>query len=448
MGKNLVRKTFSGLTQSWTAPGGVNRVKVNVYGILENQMSAYAAAGAVTIDGSSRMWGLNNQGQLGNNTTSPVSSPVATVGLMLRQISVGKASQTYGLTVSGQIYAWGDGVGGILGNNTATDSSTPVLVSGGLTWRQVNGGAGGLALAPTGAAYTWGANNAGQLGDNTTDAKSTPVAVLGGLFFSNVTGGSTFNCAIEADTSLGFSWGANTFGTLGDNTTVSKSTPVAISGGLTWKQLSAGLVNAFGLTTDGLAYGWGFNDIGQLGNGNLNNQSTPVAVLGANVFTKISAGDSHVLALAEGGDVYAWGINGQGQLGDGTTTDITSPTLIAGFGSDNIDVIAGAVSSFVVSSDGSILAAGDNGNGLLGDGTTTDRSTPVAVLGFSDGTTYGTDRIQRVQKTLVATRDLDVVPGTAYPIVVFDPTVYFGTTPIYTDGSGALRTEVELEYFA
>ena len=79
---------------------------------------------------------------------------------------------------------------------------------------------------------------------------------------------------------------------------------------------------------------WGYNFYGQLGNGNTTNSSAPVAV---NAFTdgatavSITAGIFHTCALLNTGAVNCWGYNGNGQLGNGTTTSSSAPVAVSTF---------------------------------------------------------------------------------------------------------------------
>jgi len=132
------------------------------------------------------------------------------------------------------------------------------------------------------------------------------------------------------------------------------------------------------------AFAWGDNRYGELGNPSTTNSTTPAPVqLPARVSTRfVSAGAVHSLAVGSDGLVYAWGANEYGQLGIGRSGGYsTTPEpvqLPAGVSARSVS--AGYFHSLAVGSDGMLYAWGDNEYGQLGDGTTTDRHTPVAVM--------------------------------------------------------------------
>jgi alpha-tubulin suppressor-like RCC1 family protein len=81
--------------------------------------------------------------------------------------------------------------------------------------------------------------------------------------------------------------------------------------------------------------------------------------------------------------VASWGDNSWGELGDGTTAPLRTLYGDIAAGSDVVQVAAGRTHNLAVRSDGTVTAWGLNDHGALGDGTTTDRSTPVQVSGLS-----------------------------------------------------------------
>jgi alpha-tubulin suppressor-like RCC1 family protein len=95
-------------------------------------------------------------------------------------------------------------------------------------------------------------------------------------------------------------------------------------------------------------------------------------------FVDVTVGVWHACAVAAAGGLYCWGQNGQGQLGDGGTTDRTTPVEVAP-GTSFVDVDAGYVHTCAVTAGGAVLCWGGNGRGRVGDGTTDQRNAPVDV---------------------------------------------------------------------
>jgi alpha-tubulin suppressor-like RCC1 family protein len=93
---------------------------------------------------------------------------------------------------------------------------------------------------------------------------------------------------------------------------------------------------------------------------------------------KAAAGGYHTVEILEDGTLWGWGYNGSGQLGDGTTTNRTSPTQI-GSATNWSSVAAGDYHTIGIMSDGTLWGWGYNLYGQLGDGTTTDRTSPTQI---------------------------------------------------------------------
>jgi alpha-tubulin suppressor-like RCC1 family protein len=334
-------------------------------------------------------WGYNCQGRLGDNTSISRSSPVSVVGGFTDwcQVTAGYA-HSLGLRSNGTAWAWGCNVDGQLGDNTTTTRSSPVSVVGGFTdWCQVSGGTNhSVGVRTNGTAWAWGGNTQGQLGNNTTISRSSPVSVVGGFTdWCQVSGGGNHSLGLRTN-GTAWAWGSNGFGRLGDNTTTTRSSPVSVVGGFTdWCQVSAGSLHSLGVRTNGTAWAWGSNGNGQLGDNTVTDRSSPVSVVGE--FTdwcQVSAGGGHSLGLRTNGTAWAWGAN-SGELGDNTTTNRSSPVSVVGGFTDWCQVSAGSLHSLGVRTNGTAWAWGSNGFGRLGDNTTTDRSSPVSVVGgFTD----------------------------------------------------------------
>jgi alpha-tubulin suppressor-like RCC1 family protein len=132
---------------------------------------------------------------------------------------------------------------------------------------------------------------------------------------------------------------------------------------------------------------WGHDGFGQLGDGRPDfSSSTPVDVVGlSSGVSSISAGGSHACAVLSSGAARCWGYNGFGGVGDGTTTDRTTPVNVLGLPSDVIAISAGDAETCALTTGHAAMCWGRNTFGELGDGSQVDRYTPVAVIGLGSG---------------------------------------------------------------
>jgi len=369
---------------------------------------------AILDDASLSCWGDNAIGQLGTGDTTDRTTPTAiSIGsgqhmdlperdidgdgtlnifdthMKSYAITDAGASHTCAILDDDSLYCWGRNSEGQLGDGTNTQRSAPVAVSlpSGRTAISVSAGNGlhTCAILDDASAYCWGYNNKGQLGDGTTTSSSTPVAVSlpSGRTASSVTAGYQHTCAFLDNASL-YCWGDNTYGRLGDGTTTDSSTPVAVSlpSGRTATSVSAANYHTCAVLDDASAYCWGWNPQGQLGDGTTTDSSTPVTVSlpSGRTAVSVSARGWHSCAVLDDASVYCWGRNSDGQLGDGTTTDSSTPVTVSlPSGRTAVSISAGRRDTCAFLDNASLYCWGDNTYGQLGDGTTTDSSTPVAV---------------------------------------------------------------------
>ena len=127
-----------------------------------------------------------------------------------------------------------------------------------------------------------------------------------------------------------YAWGNNLEGELGDGTRMTRNSPTRIGTASDWKSVSAGWGYNLAVNTKNELYAWGRNYYGQFGDGtSQNNKYSPTRIGTASDWKSVSAGWVHSLAVNTKGELYAWGYNGIGRLGDGTTTNRLSPVKIA-----------------------------------------------------------------------------------------------------------------------
>jgi alpha-tubulin suppressor-like RCC1 family protein len=342
-------------------------------------------------DQSAYAWGLNTSGQLGDITSTNRSSPVSIVGFLIDWIQVSAGgTHSLALRANGTAWAWGVTTNGRLGDNTAAGNrSSPVSVVGGFTdWIQLNAGSThSLGLRANGSAWAWGLNTNGRLGDGSVTARSSPVSVVGGFVdWIQLSPGEAHSLGVRSN-GTAWAWGSALNGRLGDNTIVSKSSPVSVVGGFVdWVQVSAGSTHSLALRANGTAWAWGGAGVGLLGDNTAVSKSSPVSVVGG--FTdwiQVSAGTNHSLGLRANGTAWAWGNGTQGRLGDGTTTARSSPVSVVGGFTDWIQLSAGGLHSLGLRANGTAWSWGYAVQGQLGNADISARSSPVSVVGgFTD----------------------------------------------------------------
>jgi alpha-tubulin suppressor-like RCC1 family protein len=285
------------------------------------------------------------------------------------------------------VLAWGANVYGELGNGTTTSSTTPapVMLPAGYHYTVVRCQLFGLARTTSGRVFAWGLNDDGELGDGTTLTRLTPVAVKlpRGVKVTTVRAGVDFVLALTSTGKI-LAWGNNSKGQLGNGTTVSRRLPVPVKlpNGVTVKAISAGDDNGLALTTAGRLLSWGGNEAGQLGDGTRKGRLVPgsVKLPPHTSVTSIAAGNNVGFAVTSAGRLLAWGANGQGTLGDGTTTSRSTPVQVKlPKGVKVVAASGGLLHVLALTAGGRVLAWGYNVAGQLGDGTTTNRHVPVWV---------------------------------------------------------------------
>jgi alpha-tubulin suppressor-like RCC1 family protein len=234
-------------------------------------------------------------------------------------------------------------------------------------------------------AYCWGKDYSGELGDGSAEwglVRPKPVAVGGGLQFRQVSAGGEHTCGVTTDYRA-YCWGGNAAGQLGDGTATDRLIPVPVAGGLRFRQVDAGLfAHTCGVTyPDGRAYCWGNNSSGQLGDGTTDQHLNPSPVASGRKFRQVSTGEDHTCGVTTDDQAFCWGSNDVGQIGDGSTARRRArPRLVAG-GHAFRQLSAGSYYTCAVTTTRQALCWGYGGNGQIGDGRTYQRFTPRLVAG-------------------------------------------------------------------
>ncbi|HEX6416179.1 MAG TPA: hypothetical protein VFZ62_01515 [Candidatus Saccharimonadales bacterium] len=360
--------------------------------------------------------GNNSYGQLGTGSTATtVSTPTPynlPAGKLARTVGV-LGFSTFVITTDNNIYASGSCTGGQLGTNYTVSGCANVLTPARVA---LPAPTSDQNTQPTdnitvdyqsayvrmkgGRVYGWGVNNHGQLANGNTTPSSVPIQIgtFGNTSQPKATNITTDGVSIWIIDSNGKVWGAgyNFFGQLSDGTTTDRSSLVQYEiPDPTAKivKVATDQWTSLVLTDTGEVWGTGNNIDGQLGAGTkTQTQSTPVKFIlpsGVKAVDVINtaSGDytgspyHNTYVIGDNGRVYGAGANDFGQLGDGTTTDRSTPVAMQVIDGVNIEaekVLAGYGTAVILTSNQKIYTVGNNSDGQLGDGTTTNSSVPKA----------------------------------------------------------------------
>lgn len=313
--------------------GGDSKVPGLVTGWSKGVVSlsaGYAHTCAVAADGALACWGIDDHGE---KSGAKGLTGIRTVGAGQQHTCV--------LTRAGDVLCWGSNVNGQLGDGTKTSRTTPAKVSGlsGVVALSV-GLQHNCVMLATGAVQCWGFNEQGQLGNDSTTNALTPVTPVGfSSGVASISAGMFHTCAVMNDGSLRC-FGADDFGQLGDGGSAQQNKPVAIGGLPKVKAVSTGAKHTCALTVEGAVYCFGDNTGGSVGDGTgatgpVIARRTPVPVVGLSsgvlAIALPNAGGYHSCALLADKTLRCWGDNKQGELGDGTTTNRAAPVAVSNF---------------------------------------------------------------------------------------------------------------------
>jgi alpha-tubulin suppressor-like RCC1 family protein len=279
-GTNFFLQLGGGSEVGTTTPAMVPGLPAGITTIATGKAHNCVSTGA----GAVLCWGNNEWGQLGNGAGAGNSPPVSVTGLSagVTELSANVGFHTCARLAPDDVRCWGLNQNGQIGDGTSTDRLVPadVVALPPETQRIAAGVEHSCAIDDGGALWCWGDNGFGQLGDGTTTDRSMPVPVTGlssGVIAVSL--GLWHSCAITGD-GAGWCWGRGPEGQLGngEETTESAPVPVADLGAMT--QIALGDLFACAVYADDSIRCWGNNGTGQLGDGTTTSRATPVEVIG------------------------------------------------------------------------------------------------------------------------------------------------------------------------
>ncbi len=411
--------------------------------------AAYNYTCVVMDNNAMQCWGRGGQGYLGNGDSYTVHTPV-TVNMPTYPPDAVEMSGADGhhsclLASNGSIYCWGEDWNGQIGHGHYggwwDEPHGPTTLAGKAAVTVVTGIHHTCAIAVDLTLYCWGRDDNGQVGNGEpgTDVVDSPeeIDLPPGRTAVSINAGVDATCVI-LDNGSGMCWGLNMNSHLGVGTNTSKYSPTPISvlpANRSLVALDVGFKHTCGILDDGLVYCWGNNTNGQLGDGTNDHSIYPrVASLPpGRTAISIDAGSHHTCAILDDSSAYCWGRNDYGQLGDGTTTNSSTPVSVSmPSGLGVAEITTGNYHSCAVATNASVYCWGAHEEGALGLGEGVDSDVPAYV---DIGDQYG-------RHALMSERDNDD-DGI---VNLFDP--FPDGCPVGTYASGVTCVETDPGWYA
>ena len=308
-------------------------------------------------------------------------------------------------------FAWGKNTDGSLGQNQSSDSleaaSSPIQIPSaqGNDWNHLESfKESGFGTKTDGTLWTWGSNSFGALGQNSSVnvPKSSPIQIPGTTWSAVGNGGRHQSYHVKTDGTL-WSWGYNGSGHLGQNNIVKYSSPVQVGSDTTWsktqtgayKPIAAGRDSFAATKTDGTLWTCGAGGPGMLANNNRISLSSPVQVPGT-TWRNMACGYRNTIACKTDGTLWGWGSNNQtGDLAQNNLTNYSSPVQIPG--TTWKYVTSCGYGNGATKTDGTLWTWGNNEHGRLGlNENDVHHSSPTQV----PGTTW--DIVGSTEKSMYA----------------------------------------------
>ena len=379
---SVLLTTGIGITFATKIKAGSGNITLRVAGAAGTVVENFGIGSSVTISNNTLSF-TPSSSLTGDDTVYYVNYPPGIITNMNGDSYPGTAYTFSTRTYNYSFFNVGLNDYGQLGQNNRTEYSSPVQVPGvwsdfdkGLSNTTDHGGKSVLAIKNGGTLWAWGYNPNGQLGDNSIVSRSSPVQVPG-TTWSKIGGVSTIGAATKTDGTL-WVWGTNAYGQLGLNERTQRSSPTQIPG-TTWSSITLDMNSSMALKTDGTLWSWGYNSVGQSAQNDRAHISSPTQIPGT-TWSRVACGYDSTLAIKTDGTLWAWGTGNNGILAQNNETQYSSPVQIPGttWSKASISEKYGAG----IKTDGTLWTWGKDDEGQLGVNTQDQhRSSPVQVPG-------------------------------------------------------------------
>lgn len=238
-------------------------------------------------------------------------------------VNYGWEGRRCAIKTNGTLWARGYTAEGTLATSSVSGYIGTISQVGTATdWDDVKSGGGGgghmISRKKTNTLWGWGNNTYGQVGDNSTINRSSPVQIGALTTWTKFAVGAYHSAAIRSDGTL-WTWGYNAYGQLGHGGATNTSSPTQVGALTTWTDVFCGLYNTFAIKTDGTLWAWGRNNVageftfggGMLGLGDVTNRNSPVQVGTDTDWTNAIIGSSlgATRAIKSTGVLWSWGSN-------------------------------------------------------------------------------------------------------------------------------------------
>lgn len=300
------------------------------------------------------------------------------------------ASATIGLHTDGSLWGWGYNYSSILGLGLGVETFDTLFQNTQIgtvndwspkysMYKHV------LAIKNNGSLWSWGFNFDGECGNGTSGQQNFVLAPqqIGTTTWQDIATGLSYSLGVQTDGTL-WAWGDNGFGQLGNGTTTDSNIPIQIGTGNNWSKVFTIDRTSFAIKTDGTLWSWGLPGF-ILGRTN-GNYDVPGQVGIDTTWASVAPSTTCGMAIKTNGTLWVWGQNGTDTYipyyGNGqvdTNNYENNPTQV-GTDTDWKSISTDQYINFrALKTNGTVWGWGQNTNGILGDGTTSPKYTPVQI---------------------------------------------------------------------